>query len=163
MLRGDSHRLYLELRRAHPTPPQGPVKQLDQVRIIADYYAGMTLEERNLLLAWAKKEESGIGLIPAALSGIPLLGLIFAPFVQQTIRQLAPWTWVLLWAAGAIGFVSGIYIHFRQKAWSTLHVHLLEQACRTPQDQAGYTGGSATAATSRSVPRLGPSDPAAPR
>ena len=145
MLRGDSHRLYLELRRAHPTPPQGPVKQLDKVRTIAAYYAGMTPEERNLLLAWAKKEESGIGLIPAALSGIPLLGLIFAPFMQQTIRQLAPWMWMLLWAVGAVGFVAGVYIHYRQKAWSTLHVHLLEQVCRTPQEQAGYTGGSPAA------------------
>jgi hypothetical protein len=130
MLRGDSHRLYLELRRAYPKPPQGPVPQLDKVRTIAEYYAAMTPEERNLLLAWAKKEESGIGLIPAALSGVPLLGLIFAPFVQQTIRQLPHWAWMLLWVVGAVGLVTGIYIHFRQKAWSTLHVHLLEQACR---------------------------------
>lgn len=130
MLRGDSHRLYLRLRRAYPTPPQGPVSQLDHVRAISDFYAGLDAVERNLLLAWAKKEESGLGLIPAALSGIPLLGLIFAPFMQQSIRQLPPWTWILLWLVGAVAFTAGIYIHFRQKAWSTLHVHVLEQLAK---------------------------------
>ena len=130
MLRGDSHRLYLQLRRLYPTPRAGALAELDHVRAIADYYAGLRAGERHLLLAWAKKEESGVGLIPAALSGIPLLGLIFAPFMQQSIKRLPPWAWFLLWVVGAIAFTSGIYIHFRQKAWSTLHVFLLEQLCK---------------------------------
>ncbi|HWI62929.1 MAG TPA: hypothetical protein VNT75_13870, partial [Symbiobacteriaceae bacterium] len=109
MLRGDSHRLYMQLRRLYPTPPAGPLAQLDHVRAIADYYAGLSAGERKLLLAWAKKEESGVGLIPAALSGIPLLGLIFAPFMQQSIKRLPPWTWFLLWVVGAVAFTSGIY------------------------------------------------------
>lgn len=130
MLRGDSHKLYLKLRRSYPTPPAEALSELNHVREIAEYYAGLPDTERQLLLAWAKKEESGVGLIPAALSGIPLLGLIFAPFMQQTIKRFPPWTWMLLWALGALAFTSGIYIHFRQKAWSTLHVFLLEQACK---------------------------------
>jgi hypothetical protein len=130
VLRGDSHRLYRKLRRAYPEPPHGPLPELNHVRAIAKYYAGLDAAERHLLWAWAKKEESGIGLIPAALSGVPLLGLMFAPFVQQTVRRMAPWVWVMLWLVGATAFTAGIYIHFRQKAWSTLHVHLLEQACQ---------------------------------
>lgn len=136
MLRGDSHRLYRKLRRAYPTPPQGPLPELSHVRAIADFYKGLDASERHLVWAWAKKEESGIGLIPSALSGIPLLGLMFAPFVQQTVRRMAPWVWVILWLVGAVAFTSGIYIHFRQKAWSTLHVHLLEQACRAQPSAA---------------------------
>ncbi|HYF91459.1 MAG TPA: hypothetical protein VD969_04355 [Symbiobacteriaceae bacterium] len=127
MLRGDSHRLYCRLRRSYPTPPRGPMAELNHVRTIAQFYAGLDPGERDLLLAWAKKEESGLGLIPAALSGIPLLGLIFTPFMEKGIRSMPAWTWVLLWLVGALMLTAGIYIHYRQKAWSTLHVQLLEQ------------------------------------
>ena len=130
MLRGDSHRLYEQLRQNHPTPPAGPLPELDQVRAIAAYYAQLDPSERQLLLAWAKKEESGLGLIPAVLSGIPLLGLIFAPFVQQSIKATAPYAWAVLWLVGAVAFVAGVYIHHRQKAYSTLHVVLLERMCQ---------------------------------
>jgi hypothetical protein len=57
------------------------------------------------------------------------MGLIFAPFLQQSIKHVAPRAWVLLWLLSSVAFVAGIYIHHRQKAWSTLHVHLLERLC----------------------------------
>jgi hypothetical protein len=129
MLKGDSHRLYLTLRRRFPTPPAGRLDELNHVRAIHEYYARLNPAERHLLLAWAKKEESGLGFIPAALSGVPLIGLIFAPFLQQSIKHVAPRAWILLWLASAAAFVAGIYIHHRQRAFSTLHVVLLEGLC----------------------------------
>lgn len=129
MFRGDADRLYRSLKRAFPAPPSGKIREVDHVRSIRDYYARIDPGERQLLLAWAKKEESGLGIIPAALSGVPLIGLIFAPFLQQSIKHVAPRAWVLLWLFGAVAFVAGVYIHHRQKAWSTLHVHLLERLC----------------------------------
>lgn len=140
MLQGDIHRLYLRLRRRWPDTVPQPLPPLTHVREIATYYAKLSPADRRLLLAWAKKEESGIGLIPAALSGIPLLGLMFAPFIQETVRRLAPSAWKLLWLAGCIAFISGIYVHHRQKAFTTLHVHLLEELCRS--EQLGEPGKS---------------------
>lgn len=139
MLQGDIHRFYLRLRRHWPTPPASPIDDLDHVRSIYDYYGQLPLHERRLLLAWAKKEESGIGLIPAALSGIPLLLLIFAPLIQDSLKVLDPWAWISLWFGGALLFTVGIYIHQRQKAYTTLHVQILdhltqaEQAPRVPE------------------------------
>jgi hypothetical protein len=133
LLRGDSHALYRLLRRMYPDPaPDKPLPRLNHVREIHSYYASLCPDDRLLLLAWAKKEESGIGLIPAALSGVPLLGLIFAPFLQQTVRHLAPYAWLFLWFVGACLFITGIYIHHRQKAYTTLHIALLEQLCKEP-------------------------------
>jgi hypothetical protein len=43
---------------------------MEHVRSIRDFYAGIDPAERQLLLAWARKEESGLGIIPAALSGV---------------------------------------------------------------------------------------------
>lgn len=130
MFQGDIHRFYLRLRRQCPTPPAGPLADLDQVRAIAQYYAQLDPHERQLLLAWAHKEESGIGIIPACLSTIPLLGLLFAPVVHVYIRQMATWVWVTLWLSGIVAFSAGIYIHHRQKAFTTLHIHLLEHLCQ---------------------------------
>jgi hypothetical protein len=131
MLRGDAHRFYLKLRRRCPKPT-GPLKQLDYLRGIRSYYAQLEPGDRQLLLAWARKEESGIGLIPTALSGVPLIGLIFAPFIQGSVRLMAPWVWLALWLVGAVAFVMGVYIHHRQKAYTTLHIQILEQLCNMP-------------------------------
>lgn len=133
MLRGDSHALYRKLRRNCPNPaPDKPLPRLAHVREIHTYYSRLRPDDRHLLLAWAKKEESGIGLIPAALSGVPLLGLIFAPFLQQTVKHIAPYAWLILWIVGACLFITGIYVHHRQKAYTTLHITLLEQLCKEP-------------------------------
>lgn len=133
MLRGDSHRLYRKLRRSFPNPQRDArLPQLAHVREIRDYYARLAPGERALLLAWAKKEESGIGIIPAALSGVPFLGLVFAPFIQQSIKHVYPGAWVVLWFLGSVAFIAGIYIHHRQKAFTTLHITLLEQLCEDP-------------------------------
>lgn len=129
MLRGDVHRFYERLRRRWPTPPSGSIPELDHVREIARYYQALPPQERRLLLAWARKEESGIGLIPAALSGIPLLALIFAPMIQESLRRLHAGTWSALWLSAILTFTLGIYIHQRQSAYTALHVKILEQLC----------------------------------
>jgi len=128
MLRGDVDRFYHALRRDHPTPPPGPVTHLDHVRRIAAYYAKLSQEERRLLLAWAKKEESGIGVIPLALSSVPLFGLIFSGKVQEPIKPLPIPLVFSLWALAGALLIAGFYIHQRQKAYTTLHIVLLEQA-----------------------------------
>jgi hypothetical protein len=128
MFQGDIHRLYQTLRREQPAAKR-PLAPLNHVREIRSYYMRISCQELLLLLAWAKKEESGIGLIPATLSGVPLIGLIFAPFIQGSVRAMAPWVWMVLWLVGAVAFVMGVYVHHRQKAYTTLHIQILEQLC----------------------------------
>ncbi|MGE5676103.1 MAG: hypothetical protein ACM3XM_19870 [Mycobacterium leprae] len=134
MLQGDVHRFYLKMRQRFPVPPDGRIADLDHVRVIADYYARITPEERSLLLAWAKKEQSGMGLIPFSLSGIPLIGLVFTPLLQPAIHHVRAWAWYLLWGGSVLLFVAGIYVHQRQQAYTTLHVHLLETLCRVKEE-----------------------------
>ncbi|MFZ5825127.1 MAG: hypothetical protein ACOY94_12440 [Bacillota bacterium] len=130
MFRGDVDRFYHSLRKAYPTPPPGACRELDHVRPIAQYYAGMTQEERLLLLAWAKKEESGIGVIPLALSGIPFFGLLLGARIQEPLAKLPVWAIYSLWATAALLLVLGFYLHQRQKAYTTMHITLLEQAIK---------------------------------
>lgn len=130
MLRGDVDRFYRSLRKDHPTPPPGACRHLDHVRPIAEYYAGMTQKERLLLLAWAKKEESGIGIIPLALSGIPFFGLLFGARIQEPLSKLPVGVIFTLWATAAVLLVLGFYLHQRQKAYTAMHIVLLEQAIK---------------------------------
>lgn len=135
MLRGDVDRFYKKLRRNWPIPPDGTLPELDHVREIASYYGQVTPEERRLLLAWARKEESGIGVIPAVLSGVPVLAVLFAPFLHEPIRRMAPWAWFSIWLGLMLAFASGIYIHQRHKAFTTLHIEILNQLCEADTKQ----------------------------
>ncbi len=129
MLNGDVHRFYRGMRRRWPSPPDGTVPTLNHVREIADYYAKLDPHERKLLLAWARKEEAGIGLIPMILSGIPLISLIFSPLIQASIKEFPPWAWPTMWASLILLVVAGFWVHQRQRAMTTLHIELLKDAC----------------------------------
>ena len=130
MLRGDVDRFYRAIRRDHPDPPPGPIRRLDHVRAIADYYARISQQERLLMLAWAKKEESGIGIIPLALSAIPFFGLIVSSRLQELLSQLPIWQIFAIWLLFGTLVLLGFYIHQSQKAYTTLHIALLEQAIK---------------------------------
>lgn len=135
MLRGDVDRFYRALRQEYPDPPPGPVQRLDHVREIAAYYARLTQEERHLMLAWAKKEESGIGMIPLALSAIPFFGLIVSSRLQELLAQLPIWQIFVFWLLFATFVLLGFYIHQRQKAYTALHIALLEQVIKAEENR----------------------------
>lgn len=136
MWRGDVHRFYRALRQDHPSPPPGPCRRLDHVREIAAYYEQMTQTERLLLLAWAKKEESGIGVIPLALSAVPFFGLLLGSRVQEPLSTVSIWYVYVLWVVFGLLLVGGLYLHQRQKAYTMLHVVLLEQAIKRGEAEA---------------------------
>lgn len=136
MLRGDVDRFYHHLRKDHPQPPAERVHRLDHVREIAAYYARLPQSERLLLLAWAKKEESGIGVIPLALSSVPLFGLIFSARIDDPLGRVPTWAIFLLWGVFGLLLVAGFYVHQRQKAYSMLHIVLLEQAIKQGEAEA---------------------------
>lgn len=127
MLKGDVQRFYEQLRKCWPDPSCGQLEALDHVREIYRYYEKLDPAERRLLLAWAKKEEAGIGLIPMILTGMPMITLIFGPLIQAYVRSMAAFAWLAVWGFGALGLAVGFYIHQRQRAFTTLHVQLLEQ------------------------------------
>lgn len=135
MLRGDVDRFFRALRRDHPTPPTGPLPCLDHVRTIAQYYGGLSQQERLLLLAWAKKEESGIGMIPLALSAVPFFGLLVASRLEEPLRRVPLWATFALWGLASLLLVAGYYMHQRQKAYTMLHIVLLEQAIKRGEAQ----------------------------
>lgn len=136
MWRGDVDRFLCALRQDHPVPPRGRIHRLDHVREIAQYYAGMSQSERLLLLAWAKKEESGIGIIPLTLSAVPFLGLLMGSRIQEPITRLPLWAIFGLWGLAGMVMVAGIYIHQRHKAFTMLHITLLEQAIKRGEAEA---------------------------
>lgn len=130
MLRGDVDRLYQALRRAYPSAPLPRLSELDHVREIDRFYRAMDPRERLLYLAWARKEQSGIGIIPLAVSAVPLFGLIFSARVQEPLKRFPVGTILILWVLAAMVMVTGYYVHQRHQAYTTLHITLLEQAVK---------------------------------
>lgn len=129
MLQGDAHRLYRRLRTRWPVPPSEPLPLLDQAREIAEYYRKLPPAERELLLAWAEKEDAGIGLIPLVVSAIPFTTLLFAPLIQRELGDMAPGVWMGLWGLAATGSIAAVWVHQRQRAYTRLHLTLLRRTC----------------------------------
>lgn len=136
MLRGDVDRFYRALKQDHPTPPAGRLACLDHVRSIAQYYDGLSQQERLLLLAWAKKEESGIGVIPLTLSAVPFVGLLLGNRLSEPLNRLPVWVTFASWMLASLLVVAGYYVHQRQKAYTKLHLVLLEQAVKRGEAQS---------------------------
>lgn len=125
---GDAHRFYRRLRQRYPSGAIGGVKELDHLRQIRQFYDAMDAGDRRLLHAWLKKERQGIGMIPLALTSIIWFSFMFGKQIEKTVTDGWPFGWIGLLGIWVTVVLTAVYVHFREQAWTELHISLIEAA-----------------------------------
>lgn len=127
---GDAHRLYRRLRRRYPGTPPVPLPELDHLREIHRFYTSLDPDDLRLLLAWLKKERKGVGMIPVTLPAVIWFAFLFSSTIEKTVTERWPLGWVVLLALWVPVVLITVYVHFRERAWTDLHIALAEDALR---------------------------------
>lgn len=133
LLNGDVDALYRALSRRSPAPGHA-LRELDDLRAMRRFYDSLSADDRRLLRARMKKEARGIGMIPVALSTLPLLTFVFARQLERQVALVQDRALWLLAAAFVLG-LAALYIHHRQRALATLHLTLLDDAIAAEQQR----------------------------
>lgn len=125
--RGDAHKLYLKLHKAAAN--HQPLKSLEEIREISNiqqFYQRLDNAELNGIRYRMIKEKNGTGMIPILISAAPWLMFIFSKQLQSWLFSKGKYLWLGFVAVYMVTVFSSIVIHFREKAWASVHIEIIE-------------------------------------
>lgn len=129
--RGDAHKFYLKVKKTYHRQKKlediAELKEIKEIRKIEQMYRKIPIDTLKKIRYRMIKEKNGTGIIPILVSSLPWLGFIFSKQLQailfQEERPLWPW-FILLYGLITL---STVIIHYREKAWASVHIELIEQ------------------------------------
>jgi hypothetical protein len=133
--RGDAHKFYLKLKETKKQNKQfTSLEEIKEVQAIYSFY--LTLEDLDLHSIRYRmiKEKNGTGIVPILVTAAPWLLFIFSKQLQALLFQKGSHLWVGFIVIYLTAMISSIIIHFREKAWSALHIEMIEDILRERGD-----------------------------
>ncbi|HEX6922582.1 MAG TPA: hypothetical protein VF149_02070 [Bacillales bacterium] len=132
-LRGDVHKFYLKLKKAFERDHSvNEMSELVEIEKIQQFYDQLDASELTKIRYRMLKEQKGNGIIPLLVSSVPWLAFIFSKqlhaFVDKSGHLLF---WFLIVYTGVITL--SVVIHYREKAWATVHIEIIEDLLKTKQ------------------------------
>lgn len=126
--RGDAHKLYLKFRqKISQGKDLKDVKEIKEITEIKSFYEQLEKSELVKIKYRMNKERNGSGILPLMVSSLPWLLFIFSKQLQNVLLDKDSYIPIVLFILSYTFLITiSIIIHFREKAWSTLHIDIIE-------------------------------------
>ena len=125
--RGDAHKLYLKLNSIYNKDDSiNHVQELQEVQGIRAFYQKIDTDSLRLVYYRMIKEKNGSGIIPLYVSSIPWFIILFSNKIQDFLFRDGGLLWVPFCIIYLLILTISILIHFREKAWASLHIEIIQ-------------------------------------
>jgi hypothetical protein len=129
--RGDSHKFYLKLKETKKLNKQiTGLEEIEEVRGIYAFYLSLASLDLHSIRYRMIKEKNGTGIVPILITAAPWLLFIFSKQLQALLFQNGSSLWIGFIVIYVFAMISSIIIHFREKAWSALHIEMIGDILR---------------------------------
>lgn len=127
VLKGDVDKLFRTLKKkyGHSASIRN-ICEMDDVRQIRSFYEKFDKDELKHLYVKMRKEQAGIGMIPLVASSLSFVGFIFGDNLRGWVKNYDPYGWLIFIFVYTVLIVFALFVHYRQKAWSTFHLTIIE-------------------------------------
>jgi hypothetical protein len=138
--RGDAHKLYLKLNRIYNKDHSiKHVQELQEVEDIRTFYQKLDTDSLKLVYYRMIKEKNGSGIIPLYVSSIPWFIILFSNKIQDFLFHDGGLLWVPFCIIYLLILTISILIHFREKAWASLHIEIIQDIIRERHDLTDHS------------------------
>ncbi|PAV27593.1 hypothetical protein CIL05_21180 [Virgibacillus profundi] len=121
-VRGDAHKLYLELQKNQHINSNRKLKEASEIKA---FYESLDYNTLQLVYYRMIKEQNGSGMIPIYVTAIPWLLFLFSGKVQDFLFQKGSIIWVIFVTIYLSLLTISTLSHFREKAWAALHIEII--------------------------------------
>ncbi|MFD1737504.1 hypothetical protein ACFSCX_13165 [Bacillus salitolerans] len=124
--RGDAHKFFLKLKRLKSLKQEiDHIKEMNEISEIIRFYQDLPNSVLKKIKLKMIKEKQASGSIPLIVTTVPWLLFIFSkPLLELLFGAFNLWIpFVIIYI---ILLFWGIYLHFHEKAWASLHIEVIE-------------------------------------
>ncbi|MFS0861239.1 hypothetical protein [Fredinandcohnia sp. 179-A 10B2 NHS] len=135
-LRGDAHKIYLQLKNAEATDQSfQQIKAMQEVRNIQKFYEGIDTETLKIIYYRMLKEKNGSGIILIFVTAIPWFLFLFSSKLEGFLFEEGSLHWLgfsLIYISVLFG---SVILQFREKAWTSFHVEIIKDILEERKDE----------------------------
>jgi hypothetical protein len=139
-LRGDTHKIYLQLKRfSNRQQCLKSMKELKEIEEIQIYYISIDSDTLKKIYYCMIKEKNGSGIIPILISSAPWLFFLFSKQLQEFLFKDGSFLWIIFIFAYISILTLSVILHFHEKAWASVHIEMIQEILdeRKKKDSSG--------------------------
>ncbi len=136
--RGDAHKFYLRIKNSvNKKQSVSSLKEIAEIKEIKSFYQELSVTDLTNIRYRMIKEHNGSGIIPLIFGSLPWLGFIFSKQLQTLLFIDGAYLWAWFLIGYSLILSIGLILHYREKAWTSIHLELLDDVINEKQKHSG--------------------------